>query len=168
MAGTLINRVANSGILTINLEHFYPKNEIITFDLKDYLYMELILKEKDFRQALKDIDWSEYSGKTVLITCSTDAIIPMWAYMLVANHAEAYTENTFVGTESDFLNHYYQNIIEGMDISEYTDKRIVIKGCSEKPVPAGAYQALTRRLRSTALSIMFGEPCSMVPIYKRK
>ena len=167
MAETLINRVANSGIITINLEQYYPTSEIIQFDLKDYLYMELILKEKDFRQALKEIDWDTYSNKILLIHCSNDAVIPLWAYMLVASYAEGCAQETYVGDKEAYLNHHYQNVIKNLDLTSYTDKRIVIKGCSNMPVPAGAYQCLTRRLKPLALSIMFGEPCSMVPIYKR-
>ncbi len=167
MAGELINRVAKSGIETINLEQYYPSTEIAHFDLKDYLYMEMILKEKDFRQALKDINWDDYKDKVLLIYCSNDAIIPLWSYMLVASYAEGHAVETYVGNEEAYLNHHYQNVISSLDLSSFADKRIVIKGCSNKPVPAGAYQSLTRKLKPTALSIMFGEPCSMVPIYKK-
>lgn len=168
MADTLINRVAQSGIITINLEHYYPKEDIVVFDLKDHLYMELILKEKDFRQALKETEWSIYRGKVLLITCSADAIVPMWAYMLVTSHVADHATVIYVGNLEAYLTHHYQGVISDLNMSEYQDKRIVIKGCSNKPVPAGAYQALTRALQPMALSIMFGEPCSMVPIWKRK
>jgi hypothetical protein len=167
MAETLVNRVANSGIITINLEQYYPESEFVQFDLKDFLYMELILKEKDFRQSLKEIDWNAYQDKILLIYCSNDAIIPLWAYMLVASHAEVYAKETYAGNQEAYLNHHYQTLIEDLDLSSYAEKRIVIKGCSNKPVPAGAYQSLTRRLKPITLSIMFVEPCSMVPIYKR-
>ncbi|MFT6338568.1 MAG: hypothetical protein ACJATI_005342 [Halioglobus sp.] len=167
MAETLVNRVANSGIITINLEQYYPNSELVPFDLKDFLFMEMILKEKDFRKALKEVNWEQYQSKVLLIHCSNDAIIPLWAYMLVASHAESNAEETYVGNEEAYLNHHYQSVIKNLDLSSYAAKRIVIKGCSNKPVPAGAYQSLTRRLKPTALSIMFGEPCSMVPIYKR-
>ncbi len=167
MAETLINRVANSGIITINLEHYYPKAEFAHFDLKDFLFMEIILKEKDFRKLLKEIDWDQYQDKILLIYCSNEAIIPLWAYMLVASHAEGPVKETYVGNHEAYLNHHYQSVIENLDLSSYAEKRIVIKGCSNKPVPAGAYQTITRRLKPTTLSIMFGEPCSMVPIYKR-
>lgn len=163
----LINRVTKSGILTINLEQYYPSPEIISFDLKDYLYMDLILKEKDFRQALKEINWEVYNDKIILIYCSNDAIIPVWAYMLVASYAEGKAQDTYAGSRETYLTHHYQSVINELDLTPYKDKRIVIKGCSNKPVPAGAYQSLTRRLKPLALSIMFGEPCSMVPIYKR-
>lgn len=168
MADTLVNRVANSGIITLNLENYYPEAEFVNFDLKDYLYMELILKEKDFRQALKDHDWAQYKGKIILIYCSSDAIIPLWSYMLVASYAEGIAIESYVGNQEAYLNHHFQNVVNDLDITAYDEKRIVIKGCSNKPVPAGAYQALTRKLKPTALSIMFGEPCSMVPIYKKK
>lgn len=167
MGDILVNRVAKSGIVTINLEQYYPEQEIVVFDIKEYLYMEMILKEKDFRLALKEHDWSIYSGKILLIHCSTDAIIPLWSYMLVTTYAESIAHETYVGNQEAYLNHHYQNVVESLDIAAYNEKRIVIKGCSNKPVPAGAYQSLTRRLKSSALSIMFGEPCSMVPIYKK-
>lgn len=167
MAGTLINRVAQSGIVTINLETFFPNQKIVSFDLKDYLFMEMILKEKDFREVLKNKDWSEYEGSIVLIYCSVNAIIPVWAYMLVSSYVQDYAIEVYSGNKEAYLTHYYQNVIESVNIEPYLDKRIVIKGCSEKPVPAGAYQALTRKLKPHVLSIMYGEPCSTVPIYKR-
>lgn len=167
MAKELINRVVNSGIITINLEQYYPTSDIVSFDLKDYLYMELVLKEKEFRKALKEFDWDQYIGKVVLIYCSSDAIIPLWAYMLVASHAEGKATETYVGNQEAYLNYYYQNVVNDLDLTAFAEKRIVIKGCSGKPVPAGAYQTLTRKLKPLALSIMFGEPCSMVPIFKR-
>jgi hypothetical protein len=167
MAETLVNRVANSGIITINLEQYFPEVEFANFDLKDFLFMEIILKEKDFRKSLIEIDWSQYQNKILLIYCSNKAIIPLWAYMLVASYAEEHVSETYVGNQEAYLNHHYQSIIETLDLSSYADKRVVIKGCSNKPVPAGAYQSITRRLKPTTLSIMFGEPCSMVPIYKR-
>jgi len=167
MAGPLINRVAQSGIITINLEAYFPDRKIISFDLKDYLFMEMVLKEKDFRQALKDKDWSEYEDAILLIHCSADAIIPVWAYMLVSSYAQPYADEVYAGDMASYLTHHYQNLVDNLDIEEYKNKRIVIKGCSEKPVPAGAYQALTNKLKPEVLSIMYGEPCSTVPIYKR-
>jgi len=167
MAGPLVNRVAQSGIITINLESFYPKQKFISFDMKEYLFMELILKEKDFRETLKNKDWAEYKDAIVLIQCSVNAIIPVWAYMLVSSYAEAYATEIYTGDMEAFLTHHYQNVIENIDVETYRDKRIVIKGCSDKPVPVGAYQALTKKLKPHVLSIMYGEPCSTVPIYKR-
>lgn len=163
----LVNRVANSGLVTINLEEFYPKGDIVEFDLKDYLFMELILKEKDFRAALKEHDWTQYEGKNLLVFCSADAIIPMWAHMLVAAYAEPFALNIMEGTQDEFLKLKYLENLSKIDFEQYQDKRIVIKGCSDKPVPAFAYSLLTQKLRSKAKSIMFGEPCSTVPVYKK-
>ena len=163
----LVNRVANSGLMTINLEEFYPKGEIIEFDLKNYLFMELILKEKDFREALEAFDWAQCEGKHLLLFCSVDAVIPMWAYMLVASYAEPFVQSIVQGDKDDFLKLSYQTALNNIDYSQYEDKRIVIKGCSDKPVPAYAYSLLTQKLRPKAKSIMFGEPCSTVPVYKK-
>lgn len=162
-----MNRVANSPLITINLEHFYPKTDIVEFDLKDYLFMELILKEKDFRDALKAYDWATIEGKQVCVLCSTDAIIPVWAYMLVAAYVSEAGGFVFQGSSEQYLEAYYYSFIQSMDVSDYQDKMLVIKGCSEKPVPPIAYATLTARLQPIAKSIMYGEPCSTVPIYKK-
>ncbi len=163
----LVNRVAASGLITLNLEDFFPEGEIATFDLKDYLFMELILKEKDFRKALKELDWSQYADKHLLITCSTDAIIPIWAYMLVTVYATPVAKSIFQGAAEEFYKNSFINILDKLDISQYKNKLLVIKGCSGKPVPTAAYVELTRRLQPVAKSIMFGEPCSTVPLYKK-
>ncbi|MCB0640091.1 MAG: DUF2480 family protein [Phaeodactylibacter sp.] len=163
----LVNRVANSGLITLNLEDFYPKAPIAHFDLKDYLFMELILKEKDFRAALQEHDWSQYDGQNLLVYCSTDAIIPVWAYMLVATYATPYAASIFQGTQEAFLVNAYQQALSSIQGSDYAEKRVVIKGCSDKPVPPAAYLELTRILQPYAQSIMYGEPCSTVPIFKR-
>ena len=163
----LINRVANSGLVNFNLEHHYPQNEFATFDLKDHLFHGLILKEKDFRQALKEVDWSIYNEKILLVICSVDAVIPVWAYMLVSAYAEEFATDIFQGDKSEYLKHHYQKLIDNIDGEKYTQERVVIKGCSEKEVPPSAYAALTRKLKPFAQSIMYGEPCSTVPIFKR-
>lgn len=163
----LVNRVASSGLITINLEDFFPKEELVVFDLKDYLFMEMILKEKDFRTALKELDWSQYEGKHLAITCTADAIIPIWAYMLVAAYAEPHALQIFQGNAETFYKVCFQKALDQVDASQYEQKRIVIKGCSNHPVPASAYVELTRKLRPYAQSIMYGEPCSTVPIFKR-
>ncbi|MEM8907117.1 MAG: DUF2480 family protein [Bacteroidota bacterium] len=163
----LVNRVANSGLITINLEDFFPKEAVVSFDLKDYLYMELMLKEKEFRAALKAYDWTQYDGKVLLVFCSTDAIIPVWAYMLVAAHAEPHAHQIFQGDAEAFYQRAFAQALDHLDASTYEQKRIVIKGCSNKPVPISAYVELTRKLRPYAQSIMYGEPCSTVPIFKR-
>jgi hypothetical protein len=163
----LVNRVATSGIITLNLEEFFPKEEVVTFDMKDYLFMELILKEKDFRAALKELDWTQYEGKHLCVYCSTDAIIPTWAYMLVAIHAEPFSKTISQADASTFLDLYYIDQLKEIDVALYEGKRIVVKGCSDKPVPVSAYMELTRLLRPVAKSIMYGEPCSTVPLYKK-
>ena len=163
----LVNRVANSGLITLNLEEFFPKEELVVFDLKDYLYMELMLKEKEFRAALKEHDWTQYEGKNFTIHCSTDAIVPVWAYMLVVAYAEPHAKQVFQGDAESFYQHAFYQARESLDASNYEQKRIVIKGCSNKPVPVAAYVELTRKLRPFAQSIMYGEPCSTVPIFKR-
>ena len=163
----LVNKVAKSGLITINLEEYYPKNQVVTFDLKDYLYMELILKEKEFRTALKEHDWTQYQDKVLCVFCSTDAIIPTWAYMLVTTHAVPFAADIVQTTADNYLTLAYQKALSAIEGEEYTDKRIVIKGCSNKPVPIAAYVELTKKLRPFAKSIMFGEPCSTVPIYKK-
>lgn len=167
MADTLINRVANSGLFTFNLEQHYPETVMSIFDIKDYLFMEMILKEKDFRTALKSHDWQQYQDQTLLIYCSIDAIIPTWAYMLVSSYAEPFATVIWQGDQESYLKHYYSNIIEQLDASQYDDMKVVIKGCSSKPVPPSAYVDLVRKLKPVARSIMFGEPCSTVPIYKK-
>ena len=163
----LVNRVASSGLITINLEDYFPKAELVAFDLKEYLFKELILKEKDFREALKVHDWNAYTDKILTIYCSTDAIIPVWAYMLVAAYAQPFAKEIFHGNTAQYLNTAYRNIVADIDGTQYQDKRIVIKGCSNKPVPPAAYVDLTSKLRPFVQSVMYGEPCSTVPIFKR-
>ncbi len=163
----LINRVAESGLVTIDLEQYFPKADLAHFDLKDYLFMELILKEKDFREALRTHDWTQYAGKNLLVYCSADAIIPVWAFMLVATHAAPFANDIFQGDANEFYKAHYKKVIAALDIAAFTDKRLVIKGCSDLPVPAAAYLELTRHLQPVARSILYGEPCSTVPIYKK-
>jgi len=163
----LVNRVSNSSLLTLKLEELFPKQEIVEFDIKDYLFMELILKEKDFREALKTHDWVQYKGKVLLVFCSADAIIPLWAYMLIAASAAPYAYDVFQGKTDDYYRTSLLRQIDQLDIEEYRGKRIVIKGCSDHPVPPAAYLEITRRLQPIAKSIMFGEPCSTVPVYKK-
>lgn len=165
---TLVNRVAASGLITIDLTDYLPRTETAVFDLKDYLFQEMILREKDFRTAVAEHDWSAYQDKTLLVFCSSDAIIPMWAYMLVATNAAPYVSDIFQGDEEAYAHHYLYQQLEKMDWSDFTDKRIVIKGCGDRPVPPGAYLEMTRRLVPVAKSVMYGEPCSTVPIYKKK
>ncbi|WP_367387871.1 DUF2480 family protein [Lewinella sp. LCG006] len=167
MEQPLVNRVANSGLITIKLEEFFPSQELAIFDLKDYLFMEMILKEKDFREALKDHNWEQYQGKILLVYCSADAIIPVWAYMLVATYAAPFAHDVFQGTADDFYRTYFLRQLDQLDTEQYRDQRLVIKGCSDHPVPPAAYLEITRKLQPLAKSIMYGEPCSTVPVYKQ-
>lgn len=162
-----VNKVAESGIVTINLEAYYPRDEIAVFDMKDYLFMGLILKEKDFREALKIADLSLFTNKIVALTCSADAIIPMWAYMLAASALQPTVKDIIYGNEELVLQMLLLKNIASMDIEEYTDKRVVIKGCGELPVTESAYVEITKLLRPHAKSIMYGEPCSTVPVFKK-
>lgn len=163
----LINRVANSGLITLNLENDFPKEEIAEFDIKDYLFHGLILKEKDFRTALKEYDWSQLENKHLCVFCSTDAIIPQWAYMLIASYAKPIASSLFYGTKTSFLESWYKELIGSQSYEQYEGERIIIKGCSSLPVPAAAYMYLTGALQPYAQSIMYGEPCSTVPVFKR-
>lgn len=168
MSEEIINKVAQSQLISIDLEDFYPKGNIAVFDLKPYLFMELILKEKDFRAALQQTDWSPYQDKIVGITCSADAIIPVWAYMLVATYLQPVAAEVVMGDEKKIASQILLKKIQQLDLDEYADKRIVIKGCGEMPIGEEAYMEITKRLRPIAKSIMYGEPCSTVPVYKRK
>lgn len=167
MEKPLINRVANSGLITINLEDLYPKEEILSLDLKEYLFRGLILREKDFREAMTSHDWTQYEGKNIAVYCSVDAIIPTWAYQLVAVYAAPYAKMLVQGTPKDFIIFHYFQALGNLNIEQYRDQKVVVKGCSDKDVPTSAYMELTRLLRPVAQSIMFGEPCSTVPLYKR-
>lgn len=167
MAAPLINKVANSKLITLKLEDYWPTAQTATFDLKDYLFMELILKEKDFRGAIKAHDFSQYQDKTLLVFCSADAIIPAWAYMLVAAAASPFAMDIYQGTEPEFLRAHYRQTIASLELEAFADQRVVIKGCGEKEVPASAYLDITAKLRPVVRSIMYGEPCSTVPVFKR-
>ena len=167
MEEVFVNKVSDSGIITLNLEDYYPKAEIVLFDLKGYLFMELILKEKDFREALKNLDLSVYKDKNVALTCTTDAIIPMWAYMLVASYLQPIANQVVFGNE-DFLRKtlFLKNLYK-INSNDFVDKRVVIKGCGDLAIGESAYVEITNLLRPVAKSIMYGEPCSTVPIYKK-
>ncbi len=164
----LVNKVANSGLITLNLEDFFPGQEVINFDLKDYLFMELMLKEKDFRVSMKEHDWTQYEGKIVLVNCSSNAIIPLWAYMLVASNLSPYAADVFQGTPEEYYKYAMGKALDEKDWTAFEDQRVIIKGCGEKPVPASAYLDITSKLRPYAKSIMFGEACSTVPVFKKK
>lgn len=163
----IVNKVAQSGLITLDPADFFPKEEIVEFDLKDYLFRGLVLREKDFREALKELDASAYAGKIVTITCSADAIIPLWAYMLVAAKLQPVAKNIYTGTKTQTETAILLQNISAINTDEYKEAKLVIKGCGDKPVPEAVYAELTRILLPVAQSIMFGEPCSTVPVYKR-
>jgi hypothetical protein len=164
----LRNKVAESGIITINLESYFPQEEVCSFDIKDFLFMEMLLKEKEFRTALDNHDWEQYKNKHVAIFCSTDAIIPMWAYMLVASRLTPVAKSVFEGTINELFKKVFLDNIASIDESEFEEKRVVIKGCGDKEIPAYAYTAISNKLLSKVKSLMYGEPCSTVPVYKKK
>jgi hypothetical protein len=168
MSETFINKVAESGIITINLEDYLPQEDIVVFDIKEYLFMGLILKEKEFRQSLKELELSTYKDKIVAITCSADAIIPMWAYMLISTTLSKVAHTVMMGSDLQVKNKLLINAIYKIDPEEFKDKRVVIKGCGENPIPEEAYLEITNLLLPVAKSIMYGEPCSTVPVYKNK
>lgn len=164
----LVNKIAQSGLKLIDLETFFPEQEIVEFDLGNYLYQGLILKEKEFRQAMKDADWESIcGGKVLCVHCSADAIIPVWSFMLVAALAQPVAHEIYGGTPQNYLEYHYNCVIYGMNIAVFQDDRVILKGCGKKQVPWSAYLGLTARLRDVAQSIMYGEPCSTVPIWKR-
>ncbi len=167
MEEQFVNKVAESGIITLDLEDFYPKEETAIFDMKDHLFMGLILKEKDFRETMKALDLTPYKEKNIALTCSADAIIPVWAYMLAASYLQPVAKEIVFG-DADFLHKtlFLKNINQ-INVAGYEDKRVVIKGCGELPISETAYVAITNKLRPVAKSIMYGEPCSTVPVYKK-
>ncbi len=168
MSSTFVNKVSESGLITLDLAIFFPKEEMVAFDLKDYLFMELILKEKDYRTALQDKDWSSYNNKIVCVYCSTDAIIPVWAYMLASTYLQPIANNVHFGNPEKIKEKILLENIVKSPVEDYMDKRIVIKGCGDEAIPESAYVAITNKLLPVAKSIMYGEPCSTVPVYKKK
>ena len=162
------NKVAESGIVTIDLENFYPKGDIAVFDIKEYLFMGLILKEKDFRLALQNLDIENYRDKYVAVFCSADAIIPMWAYMLIASALQGIAKDIVFGDEKNLINTLFIKNLSNLNVSDYEDKRVVVKGCGDIQIPETAYLEITNKLRPVAKTIMYGEPCSTVPIYKKR
>lgn len=168
MSEPFVNKVAESGLITIDLEKWYPKEQTALFDMKDHLFMGLILKEKDFREALKNLDWSVYNNKNVAITCSADAIIPVWAYMLVATYLQPIAKEIIMGDEKELHKQLFLKNLSTINLKEFDDKRVVIKGCGETPIADYVYMEITKLLRPVVKSIMYGEPCSTVPVYKKK
>lgn len=168
MAEEIINRVAQSKLMTIDLEEFYPEGERIVFDISQWLHEGLLLREKDFRENVKNFNWGQYKGTYVALTCSTDAIIPSWAYLLIATQLTPYAKKTAVGNLELLETVIFQEVITNLDTTQYQDKPIIIKGCADKPIPATASVQLIEKLQPVVKSILFGEACSTVPLFKRK
>lgn len=167
MAEEIVNRVAKSGLNTLNLEEFYPEGERVLYDIKENLWEGIALKEKDFRAFVKEHDWSQYQDKFVALHCSVDAIVPTWAYMLLATKLEPYAKRVVFGDLDTLEIVLFEEALQTINAADYEDARIVIKGCSDKVVPPSAYVKLTEMLRPYAKIIMYGEPCSTVPLYKK-
>lgn len=168
MSEEIVNRVANSKLITIDLEDFYPKSERILFDISQWLVEGIVLREKDFREKANAHDWSRYKDCYVALHCSTDAIVPGWAYLLLSLHLAPFAKKVTVGSLEDLESILYTEILQNLDVSEYTDKPVIIKGCAHKPIPRNAYVLLAQKLQPVAKSIMYGEACSSVPLFKRK
>ena len=164
----IVNRVAQSKLVTLDLEEFYPKGIRLQIDIKDWLYKGLILKEKDFRNQISEHNWAQYEDAYVALYCSTEAIIPGWAYMLISTKLQPYAKKVVLGSLEDLETTLFQGIIEKMNVSDFKDKPVIIKGCANKPIPPNAYLWATIKLLPVAKSIMYGEACSSVPLFKRK
>ncbi len=168
MEGEIRNKVAESQLMTFNLEDYYPEGKRMILDISEWLYEGFILKEKDFRNSIKEHNWEQYKDAYVAVNCSTDAIIPGWAYMLIATKLEPFVAMVIQGNLDELNTLLYRLMIEDLDVSAYKDKPVIIKGCSNKPVPSNAYVWATIKLQNVAKSIMYGEACSSVPLYKKK
>ena len=163
----IVNKVAKSPLKTFNLEDYFPEGRRLQIDIKSWLYEGFILKEKDFREALKNHDWSQYQDAYVALYCSSDAIVPGWAYLLITSYLQGISRQTVYGSLELLNALLYQDALSKVDFSEYQDKPIIIKGCSNKPVPENAYLMALQKLQPFAKSIMYGEACSAVPLYKK-
>lgn len=163
----IVNKVANSVLEVFDLEDYYPMGIRTQIDISQWLLEGFLLKEKDFREALKNHDWKQYENHYVAINCSTDAIIPAWASILVTVYLSPFAKKVVMGTLNDLETALYQEIIPTLDFSQYQDKPVILKGCSKKPVPESAYIMAIQKLQPFAKSIMYGEACSAVPLFKK-
>ncbi|UKJ08217.1 DUF2480 family protein [Solitalea lacus] len=164
----IVNKVASSGLISFDLSAYYHNGERIEYDIKENLFHGLILREKDFREFVKDHDWAQYEGKNVAIICSADAIVPTWAYMLLATKLEPFVNRLVFGNLEVLETVLFRDALTKIDLEQYRDQRVVVKGCGDIPVPVSAYVEISALLRPIVKSIMYGEPCSTVPLYKRK
>ncbi len=161
------NKVAESSLITFNLEDLYQVGPRLTFDLKDFLFEGLILREKDYRQQLIELDWSDYQDAFVNIACTADAIVPQWAFMLAATYLQPIARRVVMGTPETLETVLYQETLANLDLEQFRDERVIVKGCSKYPVPTSAYVELVSKLRPVAKALMYGEACSTVPLFKR-
>lgn len=164
----ILNRVANSKLMILDLEDYYPAGPRVLFDIKEWLLEGLVLREKDFRESAKTHNWSQYQDTYVALTCSSDAIVPGWAYMLLTTYLSPFAKRVSVGDLETLESILYTEIIANLNLSEYQDLPVIVKGCSRKPVPGNAYIQIIEKLQPIARSIMYGEACSAVPLYKKK
>ena len=164
---TIVNRVAQSPLISLNLEDYYPRGRRVVYDIKDNLFQEMILRERDFRAFVKEHDWSQYQDQYVALTCSVDAIVPTWAYMLLTTKLEPYAQRVIYGTLETLETILFQEALQKMNLADFQDAKVVVKGCGDLPIPTFAYTEIARLLRPVAASIMYGEPCSTVPLYKK-
>ncbi len=167
MKDQIINRVANSKLVTFDLESLYPEGKRVLFDISPWLLEGIVLKETDFRKQASSHDWSQYQNCFVALTCQTDAIIPGWAYILLSIHLAPYAKKVSVGTLENLETILFTEIIENLNVEEFKEKPVIIKGCAHKPIPATAFTLLAQKLHPVAKSIMYGEACSSVPLYKK-
>lgn len=163
----IVNRVANSSLVTFNLEEIVPSGERAAFDLKDLLFQGMILREKDLRDFIKIHEWRQYENKNIAVYCSADAIIPTWAFMLIGIALQPYVKRIVFGNAEVLAAQLFKDALDKIDWEKFRDAKVVIKGCSDVHIPESAYVEAATRLRPLAASILYGEPCSTVPLYKR-
>ena len=168
MSGEIVNRVANSALITIDLTDYAPKENIAILDIKDFLFEGIILKEKEFRNTLKEFDFSVYTDKIVALYCSSDAIVPMWAFMLLTSYLNNSAPKIYFGKKEDVFQKIFSDNIDAIDATEFENKKVIVKGCGQIPLTENLYIAITKKLQNTVSSLMFGEACSAVPVFKKK
>ena len=168
MSDEIVNKVANSALITIDLTDYAPKETIAILDVKDFLFEGIILKEKDFRNTLKEFDFSAYTDKIVALYCSSDAIVPMWAFMLLTSYLNSSASKIHFGTKEEVFQKIFSDNIDAIDATEFENKKVIVKGCGQVPLTETLYIAITKKLQNTVSSLMFGEACSAVPVFKKK
>ena len=168
MSNEIVNKVANSSLINVDLSDFAPKDNIIVFDIKEFLFKGLILKERDFRKALKEFDFTKYKGSVICVTCSSDAIVPMWVYMLITSYLNPISDRIYFGNKKEVYNYLFLKNIHQINSDDFTGKKVIVKGCGNVPLSEDLYIAITQKLQNSVRILMFGEACSAVPVYKNK